>query len=434
MEPSKVTLEDLTPVRKRLEVEVPAAQVQAEIDQAFQTVGRKARLRGFRPGKAPRRVLEQVFGEQVRREVLGRLVEESFHHAVEHHGLAVVGSPEIEAETLKPGEALRFSAMVDVRPAIALGDLAGLEGQRPIPTVGDPDVDRVLAAMRESVAQLRPIEDRTVIEAGDVVTVDLVTRLEGGETSRREGVLVEAGAGGFPLALERQLVGQPLGTHLTVRVPYPSDYENAGLAGKTAEFDVGIKALRAKELPPLDDDFARDHGKAESLGGLRARIRADLERHAEERADAQARESVLQQLIGRHPFDVPPSMVTRRCDALLASLDVRLPEGPGREAALERLRAEVRPRAEQEVRAELLLDAVAAREDITVSDDAVSAEIGAIAARERQVPERIRAFYDRPEARAALHARLVRERALAQLMTHARIVPTEASQDVAREK
>jgi len=434
MEPSKATVEDVTPVRKRLQVEVPASAVQAELDEAFQTVGRQARLRGFRQGRAPRSVLERFFGDQVRREVLGRLVERSFLDAVETHQLAVVGTPDIETETLRAGEALRYSALVDIRPAIALGDLGGLEVTRTAPVVTDEEVERVVEGLRESVAQLRPIEDRAVIESGDVVSVDLTSRLEGGEPNRREDVLVEAGAGTFPLALERQLVGQHRGAHLSLRVPYPADYPNAGLSGKTVEFEVDVKALRTKELPALDDDFARDHGRCESLAELRARIRTDLERQAAERADAGVRDAIVGQLLDRHTFDVPPSLVSRRCDALLASLDLRLPEGTERDQALAQLRTEVAPRAEREVRAELLLDAVAAREGIEVDDAAVASEIESIAAQRGQVPERVRALYERPEARAALHARLVRERALAHVMGHARIVPAEKHEDVARER
>jgi trigger factor len=434
MQQSRVTLEDLTPVRKRLEVEIPADAVQAELDRAFQRVGRQARLRGFRPGKAPRPVVERVFGEQVRREVMGRLVEESFQHAVEAHRLAVVGTPDIDAETLTPGEALRYSAIVDVRPVIAVGDVGGLEATRPPAVVSEEDVERVLRALQESVAQLRPVEDRTLIGVGDVVTVDLTSRLEGGEPVRREGVLLEAGAGPFPLALERQLVGEHRGAHLNLRVPYPPDYPNAGLAGRTAEFTVEVRDLRVKELPPLDDDFARDHGRCQSLAELRARVRRDLEREATQRADEAVREAIVEQLLARHPFDVPGPLVDRRTEALLAALDLRLPEGSERERALAQLRAQLRPRAERQVRAELLLDAIAARERIEVSDADVAAEIEAIATREREVVERVRGLYERAEARAALQARMVRDRVVARLLAGARIMPGSPSQSVAHEK
>jgi trigger factor len=441
MDEPRVTVEDLTPVRKRLTIEVSADSVQAELDRAFHQLAHRATLRGFRPGKAPRSVLERAFGAEVRRDVLGRLVEQSFHAAVEQHGLAVVGDPEIDVPALTPGEPLRYAAIVDVRPEIVLGDLGGLRVQPPSTVVGEEDVAHALEAMRESVAQLRPIEDRTVIEAGDIVRIDLTSRLEGADPTRREGVLVEAGAGSFPLALERQLVGQQRGAQLTLRVPYPADHPNSGLAGKTAELDVAVRELRAKDLPALDDDFARDHGRCDSLEALRARVRADLEQDARTRAADAVREQIVEQLLARHAFDVPSTLVDRRGQALLASLEVRLPAGAEREQALTRLREQLRPAAERQVRAELLLDAVAAREAIEVGDDDVGAEIDAIAAREGQVRERVRALYERPEARAALRAKLVRDRALERLARVATVatssaspMPPVAAESVAHEK
>jgi trigger factor len=434
MDESRVTLESLTPVRKRLQVEIPAGAVQAAVDREFQILGQRARLRGFRPGKAPRSVLERVFGEQVRREVTGRLVEESFHRAVEKHRLAIVGMPDIDADTITPGEALRYSALVDVRPEITIGDLSGLEVARPAVAVTVEEVEGVLGRLRESAGQLRPIEDRAIVEAGDVVTVDMASRLDAGEPVRREGVLLEAGSGTFPLALERQLVGQARGARLSLQVPYPPDYQNSGLAGRTVQFEVEIKDLRAKELPPLDDDFARDHGRCESLAELRDRIRADLERESAERAEQAVRDAIVGQLVARCPFDVPESLVERRTEALLAGLDLRAPEGTDKTQALVQLRQQLQPRAEQQVRAELLLDALAEHEGIAVEEADVAREIDAIATREGQVVERVRAFYERPEARAALRARLVRERALAAAMARARIMPGAPSESVAHEK
>jgi trigger factor len=452
MEPARITVEDLTSVRKRVEVEIAAADVQAELDRAFHLVGQQARLRGFRPGKVPRPVLERNFGEQVRREVLGRLVEESLRHAIEHHRLDPIGTPDIDADAIEPGQGLKYSATLDVRPVIEIGDLGGLKVARGTATVSDEDVERALESLRESVAQLRPVTERVLVESGDIVRVDLESRLEGAEPVKREGVLVEAGVGSFPLALERQLVGQHRGARLSLQVPYPADYPNPGLAGKTAAFEVEIKDLLQKELPPLDDDFARDHARAESLADLRTRVRADLERQAAERVEEAMREELLDQLVGRHQFDVPPSLVDRRTAALLEALDVRLPEQADRNEALARLQEQVRPRAERQVRSELLLDAVATREGIEVSEDEVHAAIDALAARDSRAPERVRGLYHRPEAHAALHAKLVRDRALARLIersasdsttrdstpkdstTEARTAPDAAAKDIAREK
>jgi trigger factor len=436
MESPRITVEDLTPIRKRLQIEIASEAVQAELDRAFQTVGRQARLPGFRPGKAPRSVLERAFGARVRQEVLERLVGESLHQAVQTHQLTVVGTPDIdgvEGLTLTPGETFRYSATVELLPPIELADLSGLEAVRPAATVTDADVDHVLEGLRESVAQLRPVEDRTSVEAGDVVVVDLESRLADGEPVKREGILLEAASGKFPLALENQLTGQHRGAHLSLRVPYPADYGSPSLAGKTAEFEVEIKELRVKELPPLDDDFARDHGRSPSLAEFRAAVRADLERDAVARAEQTVRDAVLEQLIARHEFEVPPTLVERRTHALIETLEGRLPEGAERERAHAQLHAQVRPRAERQIRAELLLDALASRDGVTVSDADLQGEIEAVAQRERQPLERVRALYDRPEARSALRGRLLRERALSALVAAAKVMPAPGAESVARE-
>jgi trigger factor len=432
MQIERVVVEEVSPVRKRVQIEVPASEVQGELDRAYASVGREAKIRGFRQGRVPRAVLERMFGEQIRREVLARLVEHSFHHAVEAEHLDVVGTPEIDADGLNPGESLKYSATVDIRPTIQVGDTSGLHAVKPVFAVDDEAVARVLEEMREAIAQLRPIEDRAVVEAGDVVVINVATTLDEGDPQRRDGALVEAGSGSFPLALERQLVGQHKGARLTLDVPYPADYGNQTLAGKTVRFEVEIVELKRKELPPLDDDFARDHGRAESLAELRAKVRADLETEASARADAAVRESVLEQLVARHGFEVPPSLVDRRCDALIAAFDVRIPDGPEGAQLLERLRGDVRPRAERDVRVDLVLDAIAAARGVTIDDSALDAEIDTLARRQNQAPERIRSFYERPEARHALRSRLGRERTLSLVLAETQVTTQAAPKDVAR--
>ena len=432
MQIESVVVETLSPVRRRVQIEVPASEVQGEFDRAYASVGREARIRGFRQGRVPRAVLERMFGDQVQREVLARLVEHSFHHAIESERLDVVGTPEIDADSVTPGASLKYSATVDVRPIITINQTSGIDIVRPVYEVADSDVEQVLTSMRESVAHLRPIEDRTVIESGDIVTINVAMGLEGGESQRREGAMVEAGSGSFPLAIERQLVGQHKGTRLSVDVPYPAEYGNPSLAGKTVRFDVEIVDVKAKELPPLDDDFARDHGRAESLAELRGTIRADLEAQASARADAAVQQALADVLVERHPFDVPSSLVDRRCEALLASFDVRIPEGPQGAELLERLRADVRPRAERDVRVDLLLDAIAAVRGVTTDDTEIDAEIDTLARRQEQAPERIRAFYERPEARHALRSRMGREKTLALVLADANVTARVMPKDVAR--
>jgi len=428
---SATTVEDVSAVRKRLQVEVPPAEVQTELDRAYEHVRHASRLPGFRPGKAPRSVLESRYGQQVRREVMERLIESSFHRAVEEHAFAIVGSPEIDADDLEQGAPFRYTVTFDVRPAIDLVDLAGVTVERRVPVVTDEDVEKTLGRLRDSAAQLRPIDDRGVVEAGDVVTLDLTSRMGDAEPQERTDVMLEAGSGSFPDAIEQRLIGQHVGSEFSAEVTYPDDYANRGLAGRSVHFAGRVKSLHQKDLPPLDDDFARDHGHAESLVGLRDKIRTDLAAQARDHAEADVREAVMARLVERHVFEVPESLVERRCDAMLASLGVRAPEGAEAEALLRRLREQVRPRAEQDVRADLVLDAVAVREGFEPGEEDVAREVAALAEHERE-PERVRAFYARPEAHAALRTRLGRARAFDYVLTQVAITDAGDAKQVAR--
>jgi trigger factor len=335
MQIGNVVVETVSPVRKRLQVEVPASEVQSELDRMYASVGREARIRGFRQGRVPRAVLEA----HVRRSGAPRGAHEARRALVapRHRGRAPRRhrlARDRRGRTDARARASSTPATVDIRPIIDVGDTSGIEVTRPILDVDDADVARALDAMRENVAQLKPIEDRFVVEAGDIVALNVASHLEGSEPQKREGALVEAGSGSFPQALENQLVGQTKGSSSTIEVPYPAEYGNSSLAGKTVRFDVEIVGLKLKELPPLDDDFARDHGNAESLDALRTRVRGELEGQASARADAAVQDGLLDQLIARYTFDVPPSLVgpSLRCNALCVRRPP--PGGPrGRAAA-----------------------------------------------------------------------------------------------------
>lgn len=411
-------LEELGPVRRRVNVEVAESRVQAELDRAFAELGARARLRGFRPGRAPRKVLERYFGAEVRERVLGKLIEEGYRAALERHELVPVGPPEVSTQGLSPGEPLRFSATVEVRPEVKVENWEGIRVERRQVRVAEADVDTVIASMREEAAELHPRETERV-EAGDVVRLDMAGRLAGARPLRRENLLVEAGGGPFPGSLEDKLVGLERGATARLTIVYPPDFRTRELAGQELIAEVTIKDILAKELPPLDDDFARDHGGCDSLAELRARVRADLERLAAEEADRGVREAVISELAARHPFEVPSGLVGERLRAMIATLEARS-GGGGRAAKVgEELRAELAAQAEQQVRAELLLDALAVQVGITVSEAELRERLEAMARARREPVERLQAMYASEARRAALDAQLRREKALALLVERA---------------
>jgi len=175
----KVDVETLDPLRRRLAVEVPAEEVSAEIEKTYAKLARAAKVPGFRPGHVPRSVLERLFGDRVRAEVFGKLIQDSYSEAIETRHIEALGQPEIVTEQAQPGAALRYSATIEVKPEVVVDDYQGIEVERPLATVTDADVSAFIDRLRESLAQLRPITERSRVESGDVVTLDYEARVDG---------------------------------------------------------------------------------------------------------------------------------------------------------------------------------------------------------------------------------------------------------------
>ena len=432
----QVTIEELNTTRRKLAVEVPVDDVSAELDRAFGRVQRQAKLKGFRPGKAPRAVLEKFFGDQVRADVLSHLIEHSFSDAVKQAGLRPVGPPEIVPESIEAGKPLRYSAMIDVLPKIEIGDTAGLPAKRPRRVITDEDVDRALTQLRESLAELRPVEGRDEAREGDFVSIDYAASVGGKPLpgGQRENRLMELGKGSGPAEIERALVGAKLGEQKIVEVEFPKEHSDASVAGKTVRFDVTLRGIREKILPPADDELAKEHGECTTLEELRAKLRERIAESYRREGDEQVRGQVLEELVRRNPFEVPQSLIGRQVDAFVEDLMSRLGDQRAeleRDAQrLEKLREDYRPRAEQQVRAMLALDAFAEKSGIAVTDQEVDQRIGELAMQAGDHAARVREIYRDDAARAELRGRMTRERALEQILAAARIEDVDVAGNV----
>jgi len=432
---TKIAMETLDAVRRRLAVEVPADEVAAETERAFADLGRAARVRGFRPGRVPRPVLERLFGDQVRGEVFEKLIQRTYAEAIETNQVFAVGRPEIVTEQLGPGEPLRYRATVEVKPEVVADRYKGLEIERPLPAVTDADVRGALEHMRESFAQLHPVTDRATVERGDVVTLDYAGHVDGKLAGRREGRLVEVGASGFPPDFDAHLIGAAVGTEQAFEVTYPAEPRVGELSGKTVHFRVTVRALARKEVPALDDEFAKDHGDCATLDELRGRVRGQLEAEAAAHADELGRRAVLQKLAEVHDIPIPQAMVERRTEGLLREVLREWEQQrvrPKNEAeALARLREDLTPRAREQVKVALLLEAVAQQEGLRVDDADVDARIAALATAAGQAAERVRALYQDPDARRDLRAQLLQARALDAVLRQAHVTTVPAENSVA---
>ncbi|MBX3025380.1 trigger factor [bacterium] len=426
---TKVALESVDAVRRRLAVEIPAAEVAAELERAYAQLKQRARVPGFRQGRAPRAVLEKMFGDQVRADVFGRLVQESYLDAVREQNLQPVSSPEIITESAEPGAPLRYSATIEVRPSVTATGYAGLAVERPVHAIADSDVDYFLTGLRERNATLVSISDRHETQAGDIATIDYEARVGDALVGRGDQRLVEVG-GSAEEGPGAHLAGALLGVPVQFEIAYPAEHQNPDLAGKTVRFTATVTALARRDVPALDEAFAKAHGDVDTVDALRALVKQQLDVAAQRDAAAAVRSALVAKLVQAHEFDVPQSMIDRRAellaDEVLEGLGPRRPPASRAAEFRARLLHDLQEQARNQVKATLLLESIAAQEHLAVDDATIDAHIDRLAETAGKARERVRALYQDPGARAGLRSRLLQDRALDLLVARANIT------DVAR--
>jgi trigger factor len=425
----KVQVEEISPVKRRIDVEIPADRVRSEYERAYQSVSRRAQIKGFRRGRVPRPVLERYFSEEVRGEVTSKLVREGFATALDESKLAIVAPPDLDVSPSGETEPLRFSATVEILPEIGAVETTGLSASRPRVVVADEDVDRILEQLRMRNAQLVPIEDRQDLARGDFATVD-ITAKHGDRVIPEltvESATVEVAGGHLPPAVDERLALARVGETFQAEGPAPGGAPEE-LRDQTLQFEVAVRGIATRWLPELDDEFAKDFGAGETLAALRERIGEDLRRDGQRRSDAAVREAILDELFRRHPVDLPQSLVSGRIDELLhdfkhelASRGLQLTSATHEDEAREKLR----PRAERDVHARLLLDRIGAQLGIEVADEEVAEQIGKLLAAAGQHREHLRERYAEPYVRDALRSDLRRTRTLERLIGSADVTEVE---------
>jgi trigger factor len=412
----KVQVEELSPVERKLSIEVPPEQVQAELGRAYAQLGRSVRLPGFRPGKVPRRILEQRFKGEVEDDVARRLVERAYLSAISEHHVDAVGAPQLTPVRLDQEKPFAFEARVEVRPKVEPKDYLGLPFKRVEAAVTDAQVDERLEAMRQRVARLEPVEGRTVAETGDFAIVDYLGAIDGQPFpgSAAEDVTVEVADGDLMRGNVPELAGTVVGQKRELDHGFAADDDEPARAGKTAHFSFTLKGLKRQLVPPLDDDFAKEVGGGETLAELRTKVRADLEVAARNGAAQDEREQLVKGLVERNPFDLPKAMIERGLDAMLdGALRMMARQGldPSRlNLDFSSLREEMRPKAEAEVRGALLLQAVAEKEGLSVKPEDLDARIAQYATESGAPLHQVRKAFKEPEQRRALEQRVREEK------------------------
>jgi trigger factor len=421
-----VTVEDLSPIKKKLGIALPPEEVQAKIDAAYRGLSQRARIKGFRPGKVPRHVLERYYGSQVESEVIGELIQHSYVHALEEHHLKAVARPEIVAEEVRPAEGLRYSATIEIKPEVQVSGYQDLAVERDVARVSEEAIDAQLERLRQSLAQMVPVADRDTVEQGDLVELAYTGVVDGRALAgaAAQSRVVEVGSGTFPPPFEDKLIGLKRGESSHIPVPYPEHHHSPEVAGKTVTFRVEVKEIGRKELPALDDEFAKDHGECGSLAELREKIKQGLTAAAAREADERMRVALVKQIVERNPFDVPEALTTQRFDAMAREVGVHDVQGGGNpelEAKLDEIRTELRARAREAVHSALVLERIALQENLAASEAEVDERVAEVLRATPRERERLADLYRHPEARREIAERLAQEKALTWLVERARI-------------
>jgi trigger factor len=396
----QVRIEDVSPVEKKMVVEIPWEVVSQKLGQAYRDLGREVALKGFRKGKAPRSVLEQVYGPRVNAEVAVQLVRESFFAATAEHKLAAVAEPRVEeGGRIQKGQPFSFAAIVEVRGEVEPKDYTGMPLERRRIKVADEAVDAGLEALRKEHTELVPIEGREVTAPGDVVALKITGSIgEHNVDQPRFAIDLDEGEREPVPGLRAALIGLPLGTtDKALSIPIPEDAEDENLRGRKAELVVSILEARAKDVPALDDEFAKDTGKADTLDGLRASVRKDLEDREREQTKRETREAALRELIKRNQIPVAASLIDRAVEIQYNRLRAMLGMQPDEDTAglSDDLREKMRPTGADEVRGQLLLEAIADKEKVAITDAELTAHVEQTAKLRNIAPQRLRAEWER---------------------------------------
>ena len=402
-----------------LEIELPAERLERSMDEATRRLARRTKIAGFRPGKAPRFMLERVLGPAaVLDEAVEILIQAAYRDALVEQGIVPLTEASVEVVQAVEGQPVIFKATVQVPPEVTLGDYANFNFSPDIETTDEPKIEQVITELRDQNAALRAVEDRPA-QNGDYAVIGFVGSrdgqpFDGGSSDRMPIVLGEERL--IP-GFEAHLVGASVGDHLEFDLTFPEDYGETSLAGQTAHFAVDIKELREKVQPPLDDDFATQMGDFKDLGELRLAIRERLERSALDRARHSFSDRIIQYAVANSSLAVPPILIDQEVEVMHDEFRATIArQGIGEAAYLKAteqteadLHTEFRPRAEERVKTLLVLSKLADAEGVTVDDAAVAAEVAAARLRYAGDPRTI-SYFESERGRNFIRSTLRRTR------------------------
>ncbi len=413
----KTELVDVNETRRQLTVEIPVGDVESAIERVTREYTKSARLPGFRPGRVPPGVVRQRFRAQILHDVAHDLIPRTIDGVLSEQGVEPVDTPDVKDVVVEEGKPLSFTASFDIVPAFEVGDFGDIQLTRPPVSVDDDTVQQTLERLRERAARYEPVEGG--VAEGHTLVIDLERRATSADgvaaaPDNHEKVSIEIGAPANPPGFDAEVTGLTVGESRSFTLSYPADYVVAELAGTSVGYTVHLKGLRRKVVPELDDEFAKDLGEElDSLEALRTRVRADLEAEARDASERQVRADLLKQLAKRLPFPVPGALIDREIDRRVEDFARRLmsQQIDPRRANIDwaAFRLGQREPAQESVASALVLDQVARKDSITVSDADLAQELDRYAERSGLTPAAVKARLEQEDGLGRMQVGLRRE-------------------------
>jgi len=434
-----VSVEELSPIKKKLVIEVPADTVAEKIEASYSKIALSADLKGFRKGKVPRKLLEKHFAPKMIQDVTGTLISETLYRALIENEIIAVSQPEVvDSEQLEKGKSYIYKAEVEVKPEVVAKDYTEVSLEKEIFTFDEKVVDQRLNEMAASRSQLE-VTTRKKAREGDTVILDFEGFIE--ETPFENGAAsdyqLELGSNSFIPGFEDQLVGLKREETKDVDVTFPDNYGSKDLAGKPVTFKVLIKEIKEKVLPKLDDDFAKEFG-SENLEELRDKLKSDTIKQEEGRVDNQMQEQLMTALVEKNPIDVPDSMVKNQLENLKQSFSSRL-QAQGMTLEMlgmtdDTFATTYRPMAVQQVQGELILESIAKQEEINTQPEDIENKIKEIAEESNAPLENVQEYFNKPEMRQGLEHQIQHDKVLAFLIEKANVTEVEPKKEEPEQK
>jgi trigger factor len=428
-----VQIEQVSSIRKKLSFTIPADVVDAEIGNAYKKIAKTAKVKGFRKGKVPQHMLEQYYGSEMREQVVGRLINESYFKALTEHEIAAVSNPQIvDSGMVEKGKSYTYAAEVEVKPEVEVKDYSGLKLEKEKFVAEEGVVDKKLEEMQTSRTELAESKRKTAKE-GDHAIIDFEgfvdgVAFDGGKADNHQ---LELGSGSFIPGFEEQVVGMKIDQEKDIEVSFPEEYGSKELAGKPAVFKVKLNGLKEKKMPKLDSSFAKEFG-AKSMADLKKQLEESYLVSEQSRIDNELRERLMNQLIDKNPCEVPEGMVASQLEYMLGNIRARMQQQGMTMEMLgmneESFAAMYRETAVKQVQGSLILEGIARQEKIEAGEEDFEEKIKSVAEMSQAPLDTVKKYYSNPEAKQGMMAQIAEEKVIEFLLEKAKV------KEVAKEK